>query len=37
VENPCGPADALQALRIAEACDVSRREGRAVAVEEIEA
>ena len=37
VKNPCGPADALQALRIAEACDVSRREGRAVAVEEIAA
>ena len=29
-ENPCVPGDALQALRIAEACDISRREGRAV-------
>ena len=31
-ENPCPPADALAALRVAEACDLSRREGIAVAV-----
>jgi myo-inositol 2-dehydrogenase/D-chiro-inositol 1-dehydrogenase len=37
VDNPCVPGDALNALRIAEACDVSRREGRAVALTEIEA
>jgi myo-inositol 2-dehydrogenase / D-chiro-inositol 1-dehydrogenase len=34
--NPCTPEDAVQALRIAEACDRSRRERRAVALEEIE-
>jgi myo-inositol 2-dehydrogenase / D-chiro-inositol 1-dehydrogenase len=37
MDNPCVPSDALHALRIAEACDVSRREGRAVALTEIEA
>lgn len=36
-DNPCRPSDALHALRIAEACDVSRREGRAVALAEIAA
>jgi myo-inositol 2-dehydrogenase/D-chiro-inositol 1-dehydrogenase len=36
VQNPCTPADALEALRVAEACDRSRREGRAVALMEIE-
>jgi myo-inositol 2-dehydrogenase / D-chiro-inositol 1-dehydrogenase len=35
-QNPCTPEDAVQALRIAEACDRSRRELRAVALEEIE-
>ena len=35
VENPCTPADALQALRIAEAANQSMREGRAVKLEEI--
>lgn len=35
--NPCAPEDAVQALRIAEACERSRRERRAVALEEIEA
>jgi myo-inositol 2-dehydrogenase/D-chiro-inositol 1-dehydrogenase len=34
--NPCPPEDALEALRVAEACDRSRREGRVVALEEIE-
>jgi myo-inositol 2-dehydrogenase/D-chiro-inositol 1-dehydrogenase len=34
--NPCAPEDAVQALRIAEACDRSRRECRAVALEEID-
>jgi myo-inositol 2-dehydrogenase/D-chiro-inositol 1-dehydrogenase len=33
--NPCAPEDALEALRMAEACDRSRREGRVVALEEI--
>jgi myo-inositol 2-dehydrogenase/D-chiro-inositol 1-dehydrogenase len=36
VPNPCVPEDAVQALRIAEACDRSCREGRAVALEEID-
>lgn len=34
-ENPCGGNEALQALRVAEACEVSRRERRGVRVEEI--
>ncbi|WP_416481945.1 Gfo/Idh/MocA family oxidoreductase [Streptomyces sp. CL12] len=33
--NPCDGREALQALRIAEACEVSRRERRAVAMTEI--
>jgi myo-inositol 2-dehydrogenase / D-chiro-inositol 1-dehydrogenase len=33
--NPCLPADAVAALRVAEACDVSRREGRAVELVEV--
>ncbi|MFJ6664603.1 Gfo/Idh/MocA family oxidoreductase [Streptomyces sp. NPDC091383] len=33
--NPCDGHEALQALRIAEACEVSRRERRAVAMAEI--
>lgn len=33
--NPCDGREALQALRIAEACDVSRREHRPVALAEI--
>jgi myo-inositol 2-dehydrogenase / D-chiro-inositol 1-dehydrogenase len=33
--NPCTPADALEAMRIAVACDVSRRERRRVALSEI--
>jgi myo-inositol 2-dehydrogenase/D-chiro-inositol 1-dehydrogenase len=34
-ENPCGGYEALQALRIAEACEVSRRERRAVSLAEV--
>ncbi len=34
--SPCTADDALQAFRIAEACDRSRREGRAVRLEEVE-
>ena len=34
-ESPCTGADALAALRIAEACDRSRREHRPVTVEEV--
>lgn len=33
--NPCDGRDALHALRIAEACEISRRERRPVAMEEI--
>jgi myo-inositol 2-dehydrogenase/D-chiro-inositol 1-dehydrogenase len=36
-ENPCAPADALAALRVAEACDLSRREQRAVELGEVAA
>ncbi|MBF6329237.1 Gfo/Idh/MocA family oxidoreductase [Nocardia transvalensis] len=35
IENPCGPADALEAFYIAEACELSRRERRPVAVAEV--
>ena len=35
VPSPCTVADALQAFRTAEACEVSRREGRVVALSEI--
>jgi myo-inositol 2-dehydrogenase/D-chiro-inositol 1-dehydrogenase len=34
--NPCAPEDAVEAMRVAEACDRSRREGRAVALSEID-
>jgi myo-inositol 2-dehydrogenase/D-chiro-inositol 1-dehydrogenase len=33
--SPCTPADALEALYVAEACDLSRRESRPVAVAEV--
>ena len=36
-ENPCAPANALAALRVAEACDLSRREQRAVELQEVAA
>jgi myo-inositol 2-dehydrogenase/D-chiro-inositol 1-dehydrogenase len=35
-ESPCPPESALEALRVAVACDRSRAEGRAVAMSEIE-
>jgi myo-inositol 2-dehydrogenase / D-chiro-inositol 1-dehydrogenase len=35
-ENPCTGAEALRALQVAEACELSRRERRPVPVEEIE-
>lgn len=35
IPSPCTVADALQAFRTAEACEVSRREGRPVAMSEI--
>jgi myo-inositol 2-dehydrogenase / D-chiro-inositol 1-dehydrogenase len=34
-ENPCTPADALEALRVAVACDRSRSEHRPVRLEEV--
>ncbi|MFV0461210.1 MAG: Gfo/Idh/MocA family oxidoreductase [Actinomycetales bacterium] len=34
-ENPCTARDAMEAFRVAEACDRSRREGRTVHLEEI--
>ncbi len=34
-ENPCTAVDAVEAFRFAEACDISRREGRTVQLEEI--
>ncbi|MDG4858696.1 Gfo/Idh/MocA family oxidoreductase, partial [Streptomyces sp. T-3] len=34
-DNPCDGREALQALRIAEACELSRRQGRLVRLEEI--
>ncbi|MFB7272537.1 Gfo/Idh/MocA family oxidoreductase [Streptomyces sp. NPDC056244] len=37
LENPCDGGEALHALRIAEACELSRREHRPVAVAEIPA
>ncbi|MFJ2739720.1 Gfo/Idh/MocA family oxidoreductase [Streptomyces sp. NPDC087440] len=33
--NPCDGREALEALRVAEACEVSRREGRAVGLAEV--
>jgi myo-inositol 2-dehydrogenase/D-chiro-inositol 1-dehydrogenase len=35
--SPCSVEDALQAFRVAEACERSRREGRVVRLEEVEA
>jgi myo-inositol 2-dehydrogenase/D-chiro-inositol 1-dehydrogenase len=35
IETPCSVDEALQAFRIAEACDLSRREGRPVRMEEV--
>lgn len=34
-ENPCPPEEALEAFYVAEACDRSRRERRAVTIEEV--
>jgi myo-inositol 2-dehydrogenase/D-chiro-inositol 1-dehydrogenase len=34
--SPCTVEDALQAFRVAEVCELSRREGRVVRLEEIE-
>lgn len=34
-ESPCTPADSLEALYIAEAADLSRREGRPVSIHEV--
>jgi myo-inositol 2-dehydrogenase/D-chiro-inositol 1-dehydrogenase len=34
-ESPCGPEEALEAFYVAEACDISRREGRAVELTEV--
>jgi len=36
IETPCSPHEALQAFRVAEACDRSRREGRPVRMEEVD-
>jgi myo-inositol 2-dehydrogenase/D-chiro-inositol 1-dehydrogenase len=35
IETPCSAQEALQAFRVAEACDRSRREGRPVLMEEV--
>jgi myo-inositol 2-dehydrogenase/D-chiro-inositol 1-dehydrogenase len=35
-ENPSPPASAMEALRVAVACEVSRKEGRPVRMAEIE-
>ncbi|MGQ4614614.1 Gfo/Idh/MocA family protein [Nocardia sp. R7R-8] len=35
LDNPCTPADALEAFYVAEACELSRSEGRAVEVAEV--
>jgi len=35
IETPCSADEALQAFRVAEACDLSRRQGRAVQMEEV--
>lgn len=35
IDSPCTVRDALQAFRIAEACEISRQEGRPVTLEEI--
>ena len=34
-ESPCPPESALEALRVAVACDISRAEGRPVAIDEV--
>jgi myo-inositol 2-dehydrogenase / D-chiro-inositol 1-dehydrogenase len=34
-ESPCPPAEALEAFYVAEACEWSRRDGRAVRIEEV--
>jgi myo-inositol 2-dehydrogenase / D-chiro-inositol 1-dehydrogenase len=36
VQSPCTPAEALQALYVAEACDLSRRQGVPVRVERVQ-
>ncbi|KIA60650.1 Gfo/Idh/MocA family protein [Nocardia vulneris] len=35
LENPCSPVDALEAFYVAEACELSRHEGRPVQVSEV--
>lgn len=35
LDNPCSPLDALEAFYVAEACELSRREGRAVQITEV--
>jgi myo-inositol 2-dehydrogenase / D-chiro-inositol 1-dehydrogenase len=35
IETPCSVQDALQAFLVAEACDLSRREGRPVSIDEV--
>ena len=35
IETPCSAQEALQAFRVAEACDHSRRQGRPVLMEEV--
>jgi myo-inositol 2-dehydrogenase/D-chiro-inositol 1-dehydrogenase len=34
-DSPCPPEEALEAFYVAEACERSRREGRAVTIEEV--
>ncbi|GAA4146025.1 Gfo/Idh/MocA family protein [Actinomadura keratinilytica] len=35
IDNPCPPEESLEALYVAEACELARREHRAVAIEEV--
>ena len=35
IETPCSVQDALRAFLVAEACDLSRREGRPVRMDEV--
>jgi len=35
IETPCSAQEALQAFRVAETCDISRRQGRPVLMEEV--
>jgi myo-inositol 2-dehydrogenase/D-chiro-inositol 1-dehydrogenase len=35
MDSPCTVSDALQAFRVAEACEISRATGRAVELDEI--